>query len=166
MLFMSNYYNGSVPMKPEMEKKDFVCEDDVCYQVPQVYFGCTGEVYNNTSAFDWNNEFVLVVRGNIILKYTESTYCEVHVKDSDGKDNWMTGPLAEFSGYDSEDVEDVIERKLYTIEELDFDKFEKRKYKVVFEETSTINDSDYCTFKHYVSDESEYNSVDYTLTEA
>jgi hypothetical protein len=165
MLFMSNYYNGSVPMKPEMEKKDFVCEDDVCYQVPQVYFGCTGEVYNNTSAFDWNDEFVLVVRGNIILKYTESTFCETLVKDPDGEKNWMNGPIAELSGYDGEDVEDVIERKLYTIEEFDFDKFEKRRYKVVFEETLSIDDSDYCTLKHYVNDESEYNSVDYTLTE-
>lgn len=162
----SCYYNGLVPMKSEMEKKDFISEDDVSYEVPRVYFGCTGEMCDDTSAFDWNDEFVIVVRDNLILKYTESTFCETLVKDPDGKKSWMNGPIVEFLGYDSEDVEEVIERKRYTIEEFDFDKFEKRKYKVVFEETSSIDDSDYCTFKHYVNDGSKYNSIDYTLTEA
>ena len=149
---MNNYYNGSVPMKPEMEKKDFVCEDDVCYQVPQVYFGCIGELSDCTSAFDWNDEFIIVVKDNVILKYTESTFCETLVKDPDGENNWMNGSVASFSGYDDEDVQDVIERKLYTIEEYDFNKFEKRKYKVIYEETSSINDLNYCELKHYVNE--------------
>ncbi len=163
---MNNYFNGSVPMRPEIEKKDFVSDGDISYQVPKVYFGCTGEKGDLPSVLDWSDEFLLVVRDSLIMKYTESTFCETLVKETDENKKWMPATCAAASGCKDENVKGVAERKLYTVEEYDFDKFEKRKYKVVFEETSSIDDFDYCMLKYYVDKNGEYNSACYTLTES
>lgn len=162
------FYAGSVPMMPEMEKRDFVGEYDdynMSYQMPEVYFECDGEVADSKSAFKWNNDSLVIVKDNCIVKFTDSKFYDVLVKDIEGKNEWLECRLADIYGLDDEDVEDSVARKRYTIEEYDLEKREKRRYQVVLQETAKMNHID----ESYVQDINEkskdYNRAECVLTE-
>ena len=137
-----NYYEGSVPMKAEVEKKDFMSEDEFCYQMPKMYFECTGEVYDSQSVFQWSDDSLIVMKDNYIVKYTESKFRDVLVKDVNGESAWMGCRLADVCGFTDQDVEDSIERKRYVVEEYDLDKAEKRTYSVILKRTAGMSDTD------------------------
>lgn len=137
-----NYYEGSVPMKPEMEMKSFISEDDLSYQMPKMYFECAGQVYDAQSAFAWSDDSLIALKDNCIVKYTASKFYEVLVTDADGKKHWLANRMADICGFGEGDVEKTIERKRYTVEEYDLEKSEKRTYSVILKTTVEMNDKE------------------------
>lgn len=161
----SCFYSGSVPMKAEMKKKDFISDDEFCYQMPPVYFECTGEVYDSQSVFKWSDDSLVVVKDNCILKYTESNFQEVLVRDVEGKTYWFENRQADIYGFEDGDVEEAIERKRYTVEEYDLERLEKRKYQVVLQETSRFDHIDDSYIQELLNKAKKLNRASYLLTE-
>ena len=162
------FYTGLVPMMPIMEKRDFVGEFydyNMSYQMPEVYFECEGEVADSESAFEWNNDSLVVVKDNCIVKFTDSKFCDVLVKDAEGKSEWLECRLADIYGLDEEDVEDFVARKRYTIEEYDLEKREKRRYQVVLEETIKMDHADEYYVQDIIDKSKDYNRAECVLTE-
>ena len=161
----SNFYEGSVPMIPDMEKKDFVGEDDFVYQMPTVCFECVGQVYDPKSVFEWGEDSVVVIKGNRIVKYTESKFFDALVRNVDGNAVWLEGRAADVLGYFEEDVEDRKERTTYKVEEFDCNKAEKRVYQVVLKESSHLDPDEYHWLSWYIDGGKCKEGPQYTLTE-
>ena len=71
---ISSYcYGGSVRMNPEIEETE---RSHVRWwlssQNAQVYLEGWGEVYNRKYCFNWDNDFVVIVRDKRVMKYTRS----------------------------------------------------------------------------------------------
>ena len=159
------YYEGVVPMKPEMKKKDFVSDDEFSYQMPRTYFWCAGEVYDQATAFTWSDDSLLVVKDNCVVKYTESKFQDVLVVDEEEKKGWLENREAALYGFTNENIEDNIERKRYVVEEYDLEKLEKRKYQVVLETISPMNDLDEYYIQKAINTNKEINNTEYRLIE-
>ena len=140
---MSNTsYEGLVGMKPELEKRHFFSgDDDFTYRVPQVYFECLGEINHSQLAFDSRYDSVIMVKDNRAVKYTEIDHYEVLLTDLDGRTDWVDGMVADIMGWDI-DAADIRTAKTYWIEEFDWNNAVKRKYKVILEETSKLEEYD------------------------
>ena len=162
----SNYYEGIVGMKPKIEKSHFFSgDDDFTYQVPQVYFECQGEIYHSPLAFDWRGNSVILVRDNRAVRYTEFDHYELLMTDLDGRTDWVDGRLADFMGWDIEDASDTRTVKSYLIEEFDWNKSEKRTYKVILESTSKLEESDEEYLKSVIDRDSKCIDEEYVLTD-
>ena len=132
-------YGGSVPMRPEIEKGDFFFEDDLYNKVPEIYFEYRGDLDDPHSGFEFEDNSVIVVKGEHVIKYTEVNYYDVLVRNENGEPEWINGMVADICGVDEELIEDTHEVKEYRLEEYDLTKGEKRKFKIVLEETSEID---------------------------
>ena len=141
----SNYSYGIVPVKPKMEKVDFVCEDTYSFNVPKLYFEGSSEIHEDNSEFDWNSNSILVIDKKNVVRYTEVTSYEVLLTDTNGRTDWIDGGLADMLGVDIEGYEDIRIAKKYWIDKFDLEKSEKSTYKVTLQETSSMSDSDYNT---------------------
>ena len=162
------FYSGSVPMKPEMDKMDFFGEYidyDISYQMPKIYFECAGDTYDSKSSLEWSDNSLIVVKDNCIVKYTESKFSDVLVKDVDGKSDWLECRVANVYGFEEEDVEDSVERKRYTVEEYDLDKSEKRSYSVILKTSSQLNDIDKSIVQDMIDNVKKHGISNYVLTE-
>ena len=125
MTIYSSYY-GLVPMKPKIEKRDsFSGDDDFTYQVPRVCFACEGEIYDPASVKEWGDDFVVVVKGKHIVKYTGSNFYELLMPMKNGKDEWIPGKFADVCG-DWECASETRKAKFYSIEEYDLENSEKK----------------------------------------
>ena len=164
----SIYYNGLVSMKPEMEKKDFLADPydyGFSYQVPKVCFECEGEIYDSQSVFEWNDDSLMVIKDNCIVKYTKSNFRDVLVRDTDGKKHWLENMIADIYGFGDEDVEASIERKQYTIAEYDLDKSEKRIYEVILKETVKLDHGDERYIQEMLDKTKEQDGAEHWLSE-
>ena len=159
------YYKGSVSMKPEMEKSTFVIEAEDSYRIPGIYFAGEGETDHPQKAFEWSEDSVIVAKGDRVLKYTECMSYEILMRDEDGEESWVDGVLADCMGWDIEDAEGVRKVKNYLIEEYDFNKRKKRKYKVYLEEISEIEPYDYAYFENVVDRRYGQDNFEHNLTE-
>ncbi len=148
---MGNYYDGKVSMKPDMSKMDYICEDEYSFEVPEVYFESTGEE-NEKNVFDWNSDSILVVKNKRVIKYTDTIFSKILLKDTKGKTEWLDGRIANILGVDVDDAEDIRESKEYRIEEYDLEKSQKRIYKVVLDETVDMSDIDICEIKRIIEE--------------
>ena len=162
---IKQFYEGLVPMKPETEKKDYVCEDEITYQIPMIAFECAGEICENPSSFDWNQDSVIMYRNNRIIKFTEYISNDVIVVDENGEKVCMEGRAAELNCWQITDVIESTPTKTYLIEEYDLDKLEKRKYKVTLEDSSPLNTSDNFCVEKYINLYYEYKKEEYVLTD-
>ena len=147
---------GSVRIKPEKEKMDFVCEDEdegVSLEVPRIYYEGVRDVDEEDSCFSWTTDSVAVVRGNHILKYTESTTYEVHMKGDRGESVWLNGAVAAIQGIDVDGRDDIRVSKEYWVEEYDLEKSEKRKYSVSLASISAMDKCDFYNIKSFLNDE-------------
>ena len=162
---MSNTsYDGVVGMKPAMENRDFYSgDDDFTYRVPQVYFECQGEINHSQVGFDWREDSVLMVKDNCVVRYTEIDHYEVLLTDSDGRTDWVDGQVADIIGLDIEDAADIRPAKSYWIEEFDFRNAVKRKYKVILEETSKLEEYDAGYLKCVIDRDSKCVGEEYVL---
>lgn len=149
---MGNYYDGKVSMKPDMSKMDYICEDEYSFEVPEVYFESTGEE-NEKNVFDRNSDSILVVKNKRVIKYTDTIFSKMLLKNEDGKTEWLDGRIANILGIDIDEAEDIRELKEYQIEEYDLKKSQKRRYKVILDETVDMSDIDICKIKRIIDDE-------------
>ena len=164
----NNYYEGFIPMNANIEKTEFTAEDDTfSYQVPNVYLECCGEICDSMSAFDWIDDSIFVVKDNRIVQYTERNASDILMTDMNGQKDWVPGHVADIMGMDVDGTEDKRSVKEYFIEEYDFNKCERRKYKVILEETSEFKEYEipYPYFKERFLKESESGAARLTLRE-
>ena len=164
----SIYYEVSFPMKPEMEKKDYFCDPydyELTYRVPKMYFECTGKAFDSKSSLEWSDDSLVVFKNDCIVKYTESNFYDVLVKGTEDPKHWFESRDADIYGFYDDDVEDAIERKLYTVEEYDLKKSEKRKYRFVESTNSKMNDIDKEQVQRWIDKMKKYGMEEYVLTE-
>ena len=160
----STSYEGMVGMKPELEKGHFFSgDDDFTYQVPQVYFACLGEINHSQQAFDCRYDSVIMVKDNRAVKYTEIDSYEVLLTDVNGRTNWVDGVVAEIMGWDIKDAADIRTAKSYWVEEFDWNKSEKRRYKVILEETSKLEENDEGYLKSVIDRDSKHMGEEHML---
>ena len=135
-------YGGYIRMNPEVEEetRDPMFDGGYPYSIPKVYLDGVGESYFPQWCFNWDNDSVVVVRDKHVVKYTKSVYLELLAKNEAGEIVWMDGRTAPYSGcWDGEYLNEERGAQEYTVEEYDFEKFEKRKYKVILDETSKFD---------------------------
>ena len=159
------FYQGVVPMRPEVEKSDFVGDDELTYQMPRIGFDCAGEVYESESAFAWHEDSLFMMKENRIVKFTEYNSHNVLLTDLDGQTNWVEGRLADCMGFLVEDTDEVQNTRSYWIEEYDLDKLEKRKYKVTLDSSSAIEWQDEYSIKQLLKGMMGSDSTEYILKE-
>lgn len=151
---MSNYYNGKVSMKPDMNKFDCVSEDGCIFKIPEVYFSEAGEIHEE-DAYNWDVSFLTVVKDTSVVKYTTSNFSEMLIEDDYGVPSWIQGRMANMLGVDVCDADAFRENKEFKIEEFDLEKSIKRRYKVILEETSDMNEFDFREVKSIINDEND-----------
>ena len=162
---MSNTsYEGMVGMKPKLEKRHFFSgDDDFTYRVPQVYFECQGEINHSERTFDYQFDSVIMVKDNRAVKYTEIDHYEVLLTDVDGRTDWVDGQVADIMGWDLQYASDIRTAKSYWVEEFDWNKSEKRRYKVILEETSKLEEYDKGYLKSVIDRDSMCVGEEYVL---
>ena len=137
-------YEGKVPMSPNWDEIELCSNDDnvCCLMVPKIYYGVVQESCEEELVYDWRMDVLAMVKNQCAVKYIESTGIEVLLKNKYGESEWVKGKIAEILGIDIEGSEDVREVTEYIVEVYDLEKGEKKKGKVVFEETSAMDEYD------------------------
>ena len=159
-------YEGMVSMKPEIENRHFFSgDDDFTYRVPQVYFECQGEIDHSQSVFDYSCDSVIMVKDNRAIKYTERLSNEILMTDLDGHTAWVDSMIVDCMGGDDDGVSDIRASKSYWIEEFDWNKSEKRKYRVVLEEITQLEEYDEAYLKSVIDRDSKCISEEYVLAD-
>lgn len=150
----SIFYGGKVEMKPEIEEnvnKNYLESEGYPFVVPKVYLEGVGEEYYPQTSCAWDDDSVVLVRNDNIIKYTRSSFVECLAKNEEGNIVWMDGRCAPYSScWDGEYLDDYRGASEYTIEEYDLEKSSKKKYKVVLEEESSMDDGDCFRLKDFV----------------
>lgn len=163
---ISNTYEAMVQMKPKMENYHFFTgDDDFTYQVPRVYFECMGDINHSPSAFDWKDDSVIVFKDNCAVRYTERNSYEMLMVDDEGVGTWVDGWVVDIMGWDINNVEE-LPVKSYMIEEFDWNKNEKRRYKVILEETTRLEEYDEVYLKKVIARDREEDCREYILTQS
>lgn len=138
---MGDYFTA--PLKPDMEKADFI-EDEIMVEVPSFYYdGSTYSYDDQELPYVWDTDSIFVRRGNHIVKYTEFVYYEWLLKDEDGSTSWIDGRMAFVVDVDEDRVIDVRPANEYIVEDYDLEKSVKRTYKVTLEQTSEMSSFDH-----------------------
>ena len=96
---------------------------------------------------------LFVVKKSKLIKYTTSISSELLIKDEYGESRWIDGRLANVLGVDIYDADSSRTTKEYRIVEYDLEKSQKRKYKVILDETVDMNENDICEVKRIINDE-------------
>lgn len=137
-------YEGRVPMSPELDKIDFYSNDDdvCCFKVPKIYYGVVQESCEEEPVYDWRMDTLVMAKNQCAVKYIESTGIEVLLENKYGEREWVKGKIAEILDIDIEGRENVREVTEYFVEVYDFEKGEKKRGKVVFEEPSPMDEYD------------------------
>ena len=139
----STWYDGYVPMTPKMEEREFFSgDDDFTCKVPKIVYKCDGETNTDHEAFEWSTNSVIVAGGSRIIEYVEDTFYELLMTDLEDRTLWAPGPLADCMGWDVENVKEIRKIEKRYIDEFDFNKMEKRRYRLVLEGISEIDDCD------------------------
>ena len=141
------YYTGMVPMLPELDKVAFNTNDDtVCgFKVPPICYGVMSEK-SDESVYDWRVDSLVMTKNQYVMVYVESTFNEVLLKNLDGEKEWVNGKVADIVGIDIGGREDVRVAKEYFVDLYDFEKGEKKKGKVVFEDASPMSEYEFSEF--------------------
>lgn len=134
-------YGGSIRMLPEVEENfDPMFGGGYPHKTPKVYVEGYGESYFPQWCFDWADDSVIMVRDKRLVKYTYSRFVELLAKNEGGEIVWMDGRTAPYSNcWEGEYLNEYRGAQEYTVEEYDFERFEKRKYKVILDETSKLD---------------------------
>ena len=145
------YYEGMVPMFPYVDKMKIDTNDKnvCCFKVPAIYYGAMSESFEEEPVYDWLIDSVTMVNNQKVVKYIESEFIEVLLKDKDGKPTWLNGKIAEILGIDVAEREDVRVGQEYIVEIYDFERGEKKRGKVVFNEPSPMSEFDFNELAKY-----------------
>ena len=143
---MSNtWYDGYVPMTPEMEKREFYSgDDDFTCKVPRMVYKCSGEMNADYEAFEWNNNSIIIAKDGRAIEYVEDTHYELLMTDLEGWTCWESGPVADCMGWDIGDVKEIRKVENRFIEEYDINNMEKRRYRLVLEDVLPIENHERC----------------------
>ena len=96
---MSSFgYEGSVRMNPEVENEDRdpLFDGEYPFPIPKVFLYGSGEVYNYQYCFNWDDDSVIVVRNNHVVKYTRSNFLELLARNEAGEIVWIDGRNAPY----------------------------------------------------------------------
>lgn len=155
----SSYFGGTLPMK--IDGANAAKYEDVTmgmgeypFYVPDVYLEGRCEIYESQSCFDWMDDSVVLVRECSMTEYTRSDYCELLRKDEEGNMVWVDGRNAPHSDcLEREYLGEVRNAREYTITEYDWKTYEKRKYKLVLDNTSKIDEEDFSRLAKFLDTE-------------
>ena len=169
-------YDGKLLMKVDESNNDPQDEQDILmndygsypFKVPTVYLDGCADVYFPQSNFSWYNDSVVLVRDKSVVAYTQSDFTELLAKDKDGNLIWVDGRSAPYEGcWDGEYLGETREAREFQIVEYDLKTSEKRKYKVLLDETSQTDKHDKCYLEQFVDTEtlgSKFEIKDGVLT--
>lgn len=146
------YCSASVPMNPDMDKFDFITEDEdvsASFEMPEIYYDGFSDPDDEEPMFGWSGDSVLVKRGNHIVKYTAISFYDVLLKKESGGTVWVNGQVANIEGVSADEVLNYRLANEYRVTEYDLEKSEKRHYKVVLEETTAMAESECRKFDEY-----------------
>lgn len=145
---ISTNYFGTVPMVPELAKIDFFSGDDdvTSLDVPTMYFDGWRDLYEEEPGYDWILDSVIMIKDHHVTKFTESTCNEMLLECEDGESRWINGVTAQVVGADITEREGIRVLKEYFVEVYDFEKGEKKKGKVVFEDASPMSEYEFSKF--------------------
>lgn len=127
-------------MKPD----NSVIEDEFNeypFSIPEVILDGSWEQYGPPKdIFSCGDDSIIVIRDNETIIYTKKIFAELLVKDKDGNTSWIDSRTVPFDGsFSYADIVELREANEFTIVKYDYDKFEKKKYKVMLEETTPLN---------------------------
>lgn len=141
----STWYDGYVPMTPEMEKRELFSEDnDFTCKVPKVVYKCNGETNTDCEAFEWSTNSVIVAGGGRAIEYVEDTFYELLMTDLDGSTYWENGRYSDLMACEVNNAKKIRKVENCCIDEYDFNKMEKRRYRLVLEDVLPIENHERC----------------------
>lgn len=141
----STWYDGYVPMTPKMEEREFFSgNDDFTCKVPKIVYKCDGETNTDHEAFEWSTNSIIIAKDGRAIEYVEETHYELLMTDLEDRTLWAPGPLADCMGWDVENVKEIRKIEKRYIDEFDFNKMEKRRYRLVLEEVLPIENHERC----------------------
>ncbi len=117
---------------------------------PNFYYeGCDMSLQEDPFAV-WNQHSVLVHNDKHIVKFTEDTFLDLLLENEDGSTSWFDGRSCTVIDIDEDRIIDVRPSNQYYIEDYDLEKSVKRKYKVILEETSEMDEFDHKCFANTI----------------
>lgn len=152
-------FSGTLRMQAIENDKNVIDDEfsylaEYPYSVPDIFLDGCGEAYYPQSVFDWNDDSVVSVREKKVIVYTKSDFLELHAKDKDGNIIWVDGRTAPYANcWDGEYLDDVRYAQEYTIEEYNLETLEKKKYRMVPDETTIFDTADYSKLARFVDAE-------------
>ena len=148
------FYAGWVEMKPKFEESecyDFMEYEGYPYAIPNVYLDGCGEEYYLPDGRGWEDDSIVWVRGGKVVQYTKSKFLETRARGDNDECIWLDARrVSDQSDFAVEYLNEYREANEYRIEEYDLEKSEKKKYKVLLEETSSMDESDRFRLKNFV----------------
>lgn len=134
---MASYCTGgTIIMKPDdsVSRNEF---EEYPFGIPKIILDGFYEYYcPPKDVFSWGEDSVIVIKENIVSKYNKILFTELLVKNKDGNTVWIDSRDVPFDGsFKYADIVDQRGAEEFTIEEYDLEKSEKKKYKVMLEET-------------------------------
>ena len=149
-------YGGKLLMKPEktnINLKDDYMDDYTSYPFnePKVYLDGTCETYHQQLSFSWSDDSVVLVRDTSVVEYTKSSFTELLAKDKDGNIIWVDGRRAPYSDcWDGEYLDETRDGQEFKVTLYDIKTSQKKRYKMVLDETSEFEPWDYRRLANFV----------------
>ena len=149
-------YGGKLLMKSE--KNNINLEDDYMddydsypFEEPKVYLDGTCEMYHPQYSFSWGDDSVVLVRDTTVVEYTKSCFTELLAEDKDGNIIWVDGRRAPYSNcWDGEYLGETRDGQEFKVTLYDIKTSQKKRYKMVLDETSEFESWDYRRLTNFV----------------
>lgn len=156
---MPNYYNYiSGKLNFDLKKSDFF-EDEIGITAPDFYYEGYGNLVNEAPSAVWGTHSVFVHNNNHVVKYRNDTFPEFLFKKEDGSTSLFDSRVCTVIDIDEDRVVDIHPSNQYYIEDYDLEKSVKRKYKVILEETSEMNEFDHQYFANIILNENNQGVI-------
>ena len=149
-------YGGKLLMKPEKTNtnpKDDYMDDYTSYPFsePKVYLDGTCEMYHPQYSFSWEEDSVVLVRDTTAVEYTKTNFTELLAKDKDGNIIWVDGRRAPYSDcWDGKYLDETRGGQEFKVTFYDLKTSQKKRYKMVLDETSEFESWDYRRLANFV----------------
>ena len=124
--------------------------DDSGITPPSFYYEGSDMSLKEDPLSVWNTHSVCVRRDNHIVKYCEDVFLDLLLENDDGTTSWLDGRSGHIIEIDEDKVVDVRLSNQYYIEDYDLEKSAKRRYKVVLEEFSEMDEFEHQYFANTI----------------
>lgn len=156
---MPNYYSLiSDKLNLNMEYSEFYLDDSGITPPNFYYEGCDMSLKEDPFAV-WNQHSVFVHNNKHIVKYSEDTFLDLLLENEDGSTSLLDSRVCTVIDIDEDRVVDIHPSNQYYIEDYDLEKSVKRKYKVILEETSEMNEFDHQYFANIILNENNQGVI-------